>query len=151
MSDGSRFGSARYALDDAVPVVLHTLTGESVVVLVHAIDVEQDRVEVHLTMTVDMWGRAMADGAFHSDLEAEELRPDGTRPIEVVLVLRAPIVAGYDTIDPLLADLLGDRPSPLQQTEAWLLVSALQEVAVPGEPEARASVGIRTGWARPFT
>ena len=151
MSDASRFGTARYTLDDPAPVVLQTVTGASVVALVHAVDVDADRVEVHLTTAVGMWARALDDGAFHIDLEPEEFRPEGSAPVEVVLVLRAPIVARYDVVEPLLADLLGDRPTPLHQTEAWLLVSAVQAIPVPGEPGATASAGMRTRWARPFT
>jgi hypothetical protein len=151
VSEGLPFEPARYTFDEPVPVVLYTLTGAAVVVLVHAVDVEDDRIELHVSTAVDVWGRALDEGAFHSDLEPEEFRPAAGAPVEVVLVLRAPMVARFASVESLLEELTGDGPSPLHQTEAWLLASAVQEVEVPGEPDATVAVGLRTGWARPFT
>lgn len=143
------FESANYSLDEPHPLALVTLTGELVVMVVHALDTEPDRVELHGEMSIDDWSVAVEVGAFHLDLAEQEPLDEQSGPVEVVLVLRRPLLAMCESDEELLTTLFGGETGPLNESEAWLLASAMQQVDVPDAPGATASVGFRTQWARP--
>ncbi len=56
----------------------------------------------------------------------------------------------YADAEALYQEMFTDDESPLCHTEAWLLLEAMQKTEVPGQPEATASFGIRTGWGDPL-
>lgn len=148
--------SAHYTLDEAYPLSLITLTGDEISVGLQAIDIEPQRIEIHIAMDAQSWPQVIVNGAFHSDLDdtdeadKNDLGGDENGPIQAVLVLRQPLLHQFTQAQAFIDSLLSDEPTLLHQTEAWLLASALQAVAVPGDPGAKASIGLRTRWAAPF-
>jgi len=148
--------SAHYTLDEAYLLSLITLTGDEISVRLQAIDIEPQRIEIHIAMEAQCWPQVIANGAFHSDLddsddaEKNDLGGDDNEPIEAILVLRQPLIQQFTQAQSFIDSLLSDDPTLLHQTEAWLLASALQAIAVPGESGAKASIGLRTRWAAPF-
>ena len=141
---------ARYRLDPPVELRLSPLSGEPIPLSVRVIEAGPDRIDLTGELTYLDWLRVVDTGAFHVDLELGELPDEGDRGVEVVLTLRIPFAWEFEDPDDVPGELLGPEPSPLHQTEAWLLASAMQEVEVPGGEGARARVGFRTPWARPL-
>ena len=141
---------ATYRLAPPRELRLHPLIGEPILLSVRLIEAGPDRIDVTGEITYLEWLRVVDAGAFHVDLELGELPDESDRRVEVVLTLRTPFAWEFEDPDDVPGELLGSEPSPLHQTEAWLLASAMQEVDVPGEEGARARVGFRTPWARPL-
>jgi len=144
------FERADYTLDEPIPVEMRTVAGEALMVTVTAFDTDVDRLELHGAVKFEQWDLVVDSGAFHVDLQPDELSGGGDADVDVVLVLRAPVMAWFDDIDAIVASLFGE-PHMLHQTEAWLLASAMQRVEVPDAPGATASLGFRTEWAAPLT
>lgn len=140
---------ARYHLDPPRELRLTPLYGDPIPVSVRGIDAGPDRIDLTGDVTWRDWLRVVDTGSFHVDLELGELPDELDRGVELVLTLRAPFAWDFQDPDDVPGDLFGPGPSPLHHTEAWLLASAMQEVEVPGEEGATASVGFRTPWARP--
>jgi len=140
---------ANFTLDEPAEIEMRTLLGESVVVIVSAIDTRPERVELSGSVSWDTWQRVAEVGAFHLDLDPNYLDGAGDADVEVVLVMRSGLVEMLNDTQELIDGLFGE-PDVLHQTEAWLLGSAMQSVEVVDAPGATASVGFRTEWARPL-
>lgn len=145
----SNYEDARFALDDAFPLELATLTGATLTMMVAALDTDPHRVSLLGEIAIDGWDVVMSSGAFHTDLDSGGL-PGERSNVEVTLVLREPVAAMYPDGETVLAALFDAEPTPLRHTEAWLLASATQSVEVPGGDGATSSSGFRTQWAPPI-
>lgn len=141
---------AHYRLDDPSPLPMVTLTGELVVLVVAAVDVEPERVELHGTLSWEHWDLVDDVGAFHLDLDEHDPLAADDGDVEVVLALRRPLLDLCESNEDLLATLFAEEPGTLNETEAWLLASAMQHSDVPDLDDATTSFGFRTRWARPF-
>ena len=145
----SNYEDARFALDDAYPLELVTVTGSILTMSVAALDTDSKRVTLLGEISIDDWGVVTSSGAFHTDLDSGAL-PGERSNVEVTLILREPVAAMYPDGETVLAALFDAEPTPLRHTEAWLLASAMQSVEVPGGEGATSSSGFRTQWAPPI-
>jgi len=140
---------ANYTLDEPATIEMRTLIGQTLELTVAAIDTRLDRVELSATMTFDTWRVAESIGAFHLDLDPNDLDGGGEHDVEVVLVLRDVLVGLFDDCQGLV-DVVFGEPDVLHQTEAWLLGSAMQVVEIDDATGTSASIGFRTMWAGSF-
>ena len=145
----ARRTDARFALDDAFPLELVTLTGATVTMMVAALDTDPDRVSLLGEIAIDAWDEVTTSGAFHTDLDSGAL-PGEPSNVEVTLILREPLAAMYPEGETVLAALFDAEPTPIRHTEAWLLASATRSIEVPGGEGATSSSGFRTQWAPPI-
>lgn len=137
----------RFDFDTPVPLVMVPLAGDPVRLAVARVDIDGGEVVVSGALSAAGFASAAQRGCFH--LDGEEPAPgwSASVPVDIVLRLRPPLAQGFDDADALLAALLGAAPTPLRATEAWFALEATQSVAVPGEPDATTSFGLRTRWA----
>ena len=139
-----------YTIDPPMALTMYTLRGAPLEVQVRKVETSADRVDLFGSMGFDAWTRAVDHGAFHVDLDYEDALGETDREVLVTLLLRVAFAYDYDDPQVLMEELFGESPSVLQQTDAWLLAEATQPVDVPDAPEATASTGFRTRWARPL-
>lgn len=128
---------------------LRSLAAGLIEVRVQTIDAGR-KVELRGQITPETSQRIFATGAFHVDEADDPPGWESDTPIDIILRLRAPLVKLYTDAEELYNELFTDDESPLRHTEAWLLLEAMQEVEVPGQPDATASFGVRTDWADPI-
>lgn len=140
------YESTRYRLDEPHVVPMTTITGDTIEVTVTAIDTEADRVDLSAELSDEEWARVMRSGAFHVDLEPGFVPDEPGASVEVMLVLRRPVMDRFDDGDAMFAAVF-EPGSVVQQTESWLLTSAMRRLAVPGAPDATAASGYRTRWS----
>lgn len=138
---------AHYGLDHVVS--FETLATGPVGVRISAIDIVES---VTVTGEVDAttWETIRRGGCFHLDGQESPAGFEADQPVQLTLRLRAPVADRYRDPDEMLRELLSEPDSPLRHSEAWLATEVMQEVAVPGVPDASAQVGIRTVWADPL-
>lgn len=136
----------RFDLDHEVAFRL--LDGTSVPVRVTTVRVGHD-VEVTGSVTLAVWERLFAAGAFHLDDEPPASGFETGRPVALRLRLRRPLAARLPDPDDLLRALVGDAPSAVQATEAWHALEAVQRLDVPGAPGEWVEIGLRTRFAEP--
>lgn len=120
---------------------------------------DEDDVFAEVVMSGAMFARVIATEAFAFLDEAldagEATQLDPAQGVRLELRLRPGVhvfIARTEEEVPLAiarALIESNALSALvRNTEAWLLCSAMQDIEVPDAPEAEASIGIRTAWAR---
>ncbi len=137
----------RFTLDYVLE--LRSLAAGLIEIRVQIIDVGRI-VELRGQITPETSQRIFETGTFHVDEADDPPAWDMDKSIDIVLRLRKPLVKMYSSAEGLYNELFTDEESPLRHTEAWLLLEAMQDVEVPGQPDATASFGVRTDWADPL-
>lgn len=142
-----RGSQERFDFDAPVPLVMTPLAGGEVALAVRRVDFVDGEVLAFGSLSTTDFAAAAQRGCFHLDGEAP---PDGWSqevPVDLVLRLRRPVRQELGDAEAVLTALVGPSPTPLRATEAWFALEATQTVAVPGEPDATTSFGLRTRWA----
>jgi hypothetical protein len=137
----------RFTLD--YPVTLRSLTADLIEVRVLLIDAGR-KVDLRGQISLATAQRVFETGAFHVDEADDPPGWDDDAPIDIILRLRKPFLKRYADAEALYEEFFTDEESPLRYTEAWLLLEAMQKTAVPGQPEATVSFGVRTDWGDPL-
>ena len=145
---------------DALTVVFEPLWGEPIAATLHAVNEDDEALVAEIVVSGATFVRVVASESFGLMDEVLDLgdphQLDPRRPVRLTLRLRRGtyvFVAGHSDGDMpvVVARALADPEHPsarvLAQTEVWLVCTAMQTVEVPGDPDAVAEVGMRTGWA----
>jgi hypothetical protein len=143
----------RYTLDEPVALGMVTPTGDILRVSMLTVDIGGARVDLTGFVSSDAWQQVVRLGAFHVDLEPGEVPEQAGADVEIVVTLRRPWIDRFDVSDDLFRSLFTEdhvEHVHMLQTEAWLLASAMRELAVPGGDGATTAAGYRTRWAPPL-
>jgi len=146
--------------DGELAVAFTPLWGEAIAAVLRRVSEDDEALFAEIVVSGPTFVRVVASESFGLMDEVLDLgdprQLDPRQPVRLTLRLRRGtyvFVAGHsdDDMPVVVARALADAEHPfagvLARTEAWLVCTATQTVAVPGDPDAVAEIGMRTGWA----
>lgn len=141
------------------PVAFGPLWGEAIVGMLIGVEEDDDgEIVADVITPPEMFARALATESFGLLEEALRGAPtelDPEQPVRMRLRLRESVAIylsqQVDEVGVAVARALTEEQnlsSVVGQSEAWLLMTATQPEAIPGDPDAFAEVGFATVWDR---